>query len=118
MTPFETILVGAIGTAILGIAGFITWLVKYLLPKFVEAWEKKDERFNTAVEKISLAVEKFPVILESLGQKVDQSNQLGLENKTSLNKLREDIFDKRIENLQNQIDKNNSRHSMPPPDKN
>lgn len=113
MTPFETILIGAIGTAILGLAGFITWIVKYLLPKVVEAWEKKDERFNVAVEKISTAVDKLPEILGSMNHDIRNSNSLGLENKTEIIKLREDLFDKRIENLQNQIDKNsNSRVSF------
>lgn len=112
MTPFETILVGAIGTAILGIATFITWIVKYLLPKMVEAWEKKDERFNAAVEKISEAVSKFPVILESMGQKIELSNQLGNENKVEIKKLREDIFDKRFQDLQDKFDK--SHNSGPP----
>lgn len=103
VTPFETILITAIGTAIVGFAGFLTWLVKYLLPEIVETWKKSQAKFSENVDKISASVAQFPATIQSLQAGVDTSNQLGRENKVDIQKLREDIFDKKFQDLSDKV---------------
>lgn len=96
MTPFETILIGAIGTGIVGIAGFITWFAKLVIPKMFESWEKLVKAFD-----------RIPETITRFETKLDQNTVLTLETKTKIDTFEKTLVDQRFKDLQDQIIQNN-----------
>lgn len=105
MSPLEMILIGAIGTAILGIGGFITWFAKLVIPKFLEYSDK------LVIEIAGFRQEfmKIPETMVRFESKLDNHSSITNEAKNEVVQMRKDLADKRFEDLQNQINRNTER---------
>lgn len=108
MSPLEVILIGAIGTAILGIAGFITWFAKLVIPKFLEY----SDRLVNEIAEFRKEFTKIPETMMRFENKLDQNSSITNETKVEIVQMRKDLFDSRFKDLQNQIDQNNSVKSI------
>lgn len=62
MTPFEITILTSIGSVLLGIGGFIRWLVKTFLPRIIDSWQKRNEALINATNKTTSVIEKIPEI--------------------------------------------------------
>lgn len=111
MTPLELTLISAIGIALVGIAGFITWFAKLVIPKFLEY----SDRLVIEIAEFRKEFTKIPETMVRFEAKLDQNTVITTETKGEVQKMRQELFDQKFKDLQDQIDKaTNSRHTIPP----
>jgi uncharacterized protein Yka (UPF0111/DUF47 family) len=59
LSTFEMMLLGAMGTGLMGIGTLITWTFKSVVPRIMATLEERTKALVTAVEKIPEALDKF-----------------------------------------------------------
>ncbi len=64
-SALEVSLMGAIAAVVLGVSGFITWLVKSAAPRIMAGFEKRNDALIAASEKTADAVGKIPEAIKS-----------------------------------------------------
>lgn len=92
MSDFETLLIGGVVTMALGVSGLVTWVIKSLLPRVLEAFEKRNEALISASEKTADAVGRIPEAIKAF-----ELALLGAEKR--LTERMDDVHDKIVGEL-------------------
>jgi len=61
--PNTWIILCAVGAAILAIGGLIAWIIKLILPKALDSFDKRTESLSKAVDSIPVAIDKVGVLI-------------------------------------------------------
>ncbi len=104
MTPFKMLLLTAIGTGILGIAGFLTWLARTFLPKMYDASQTRDKAFFDEFKKIGDAVGKLPDFVRSHETTSQEFSRQTGELKQEMVLLRQEIVNDRWNKVQKDLE--------------
>jgi hypothetical protein len=106
MTPFETMLISAIGAGIVGIASFITWFVKQILPKIFEYSDRLIsgiDNFGKKLDEFGKKMDKIPEAMAQVENTVRNHTTAVHRIETEVYRMREDLLDTRFKSLQEQI---------------
>lgn len=110
-------LLGAIGVALLAIGGLIGWAVKLIIPKMLEAFDKRSEALNNVYIETAAAVKLIPGAISSLKESLTGAEQRIVEKITiELRDSREDIIavikTSQIDSLKSEIKELQNRTSF------
>lgn len=119
MSQLEMMLIGAIVTAVTGVAGLITWIVKSAAPRVIAAFEKRNDALVSASEKTADAVSKIPEAIKSFEVAlIGAEKRLVEEINESQEKIVKELHDNRISELSrlvhDQIAPRSSQPGSPP----
>lgn len=93
LSSLEQLLVGAIGTGILGIGSLITWAVKSVVPKILGMLEERNKTLVEAVQRVGKAIDDFDNTLKA------ETSKIITEVANARDKVIETIDDRRLEEL-------------------
>jgi hypothetical protein len=100
LSDFDSLLVYAIGTALVGAGGLITWAVKGVFPRLIAGFEKRNDALISATEKTAEAVGQIPVAFKSFELALlGAETRLATRIEGSQDKVIEEITDKRLSDL-------------------
>jgi hypothetical protein len=86
-------LLGAVGVALLAIGGLIGWAVKLIIPKMLEAFDKRSDALNNVYIETANAVKLIPVAINDLKNGISGVEQRIIEKLTvEVRDSKEDII--------------------------
>lgn len=100
------IILCALGSCILSIGGLIAWVIKTVVPRVLDGFEKKNQSLTFFIEKTSLAVEKISESIASIEKSI-----LGVEQRVIIkvdeikDEVIEEIRNDKLEKLAEKIDR-------------
>lgn len=100
MSQFDTTLIGAIVSVVVGIAGLVTWVIRSGVPRVLTAFEKRNDALVAASEKTADAVSKIPEAIKSFEVALlGAEKRLAEEVRGSQDKIVKELHDNRIADL-------------------
>lgn len=64
--PNTWIILCAVGAAILAIGGLIAWIIKLIVPKMLDAFDKRTDALTKVVDSVPAAIDKIPVAIDKV----------------------------------------------------
>lgn len=109
LSSLEQLLVGAIGTGILGIGSLVTWAVKSVVPKILGMLEERNKTLVEAVQRVGKAIDDFDTTLRT------ETSKIVSEINQARDKVIDTIDDKRIESLAQEVRRISKPDDTAPP---
>lgn len=64
--PNIWIILCAIGSVILSVGGLVTWVIKLILPKALDSFDKRTESLSKVVDTLPAAIDKIPTAIDKV----------------------------------------------------
>lgn len=95
--PNIWIIICAVGAAILAIGGLIAWVIKLILPKALDSFDKRTESLSKAVDSIPVAIDKVGALIAEVRTDI-KTTISGVEDRVI-----SAIQDQKLKDISNQL---------------